>query len=151
MIWIPKPSMSSSRNWNRSFNQRPADNYLLKNIKKIAVIRIGGFSQIPIAEMTVKYWGRKYHILFIILISFWGLTVPTYTLFYSLEEMDVFHPPHWEDPVEESLLANFEKTWTASGWIFCAIISPQENEFLILFSVLALAPIPIEKTPTLRC
>jgi hypothetical protein len=101
--------------------------------------------------MTMKHWGQRYYILFIILVSFWGLTIPAYALFNSLEEMDAFRPPHWEDPIQESLLANIGKTWTGSGWILYAIISAQENEFLKLCSILALAPLPIEKRLTLRC
>jgi hypothetical protein len=99
----------------------------------------------------MKVWRDKYKILFIILISSWVLIFPTYCLFYSLDKIDVFRNPHWENPVQEDLLSDLQKKGIGSGWNFCAIISPQGKESLELFPDLSLNPLSIEKVPVLRC
>jgi hypothetical protein len=99
----------------------------------------------------VKGWRQKYQDLFIVLISFGILIFPTYGLFYSLEKMDVFRSPHWENPIQEDLLAVVDKKWAGSEWNFSAIIFPPKNESLKLFSALSLNPLSIEKVLVLRC
>ncbi len=99
----------------------------------------------------MKHWGQKYHILFIALISSWAIIFPTYGLYYSLEEMDVFRSPHWENLIQEPIGANIDKKWTGSGWILGEPVVSQEKELLNLFKVLGLSPSPPAKMPVLRC
>ena len=54
----------------------------------------------------MKDWRRKYQIYFITLISFWVLISPTYRLFYSLDNLDVFRSLHLENPIQADLLAD---------------------------------------------
>ena len=94
---------------------------------------------------------KKYEILFMILISFWVIIFPTYCLLYSLDKMDVFRSPHWENPVQEDLLAAVQREFIGSGGNYCAIVSPPGKEFFKLFPDLSLNPLLIEKVPVLRC
>ena len=64
----------------------------------------------------MKDWRNKYQVLFTTLISFWGLTLPTHCIVYSLDRVDVFRSPYWENPVQENLLNNVEKKLTGSGY-----------------------------------
>jgi len=102
----------------------------------------------------MKDWRNKYQVLFITLISFWALIFPTYCLFYSLDEVDMFCSPRWENRDQEDLLADVqdvEEELIGSGWNFCTFIFPQKIEFLKLLSDLSLNPLSIERVPVLRC
>ena len=99
----------------------------------------------------MKDWRNKYQVLFITLISFWALIFPTCCLFYSLDGMDVFRSPHWENPVQEDLLTDAPKELIASGGNLLGFISPQGKEFLTLFPDLHLNLLSIEKDLILRC
>ena len=85
------------------------------------------------------------------LISFWVLISPTYCLFYSLEEMDVFRSPHWENSVQEDLLTDLGKKWFGFGWIICALVLCQGRERFNISSTLFITSLPIQKTSILRC
>ena len=104
----------------------------------------------------MKDWRNKYQVLFITLISFWVLIFPTYCLFYSLDEVRVFCRSHWENPLQEELLADVqdaqdtEEELIGSGWNFSLLIGPSAIQFLKLLSGLSLNPL-IERVPVLRC
>jgi hypothetical protein len=99
----------------------------------------------------VKGWRHKYHILFVVLISFWILIFPTYSSIYSLEEMDVFRSPHWENPEQEDLLADLDKKWFPFGWIICALVLCPGKETFNIPSILFIPSFPIQKPSILRC
>ena len=99
----------------------------------------------------MKDWRRKYQVLFVTLISLWVLISPTYCLFYSLDKIDVFRRLHWEDPVQEDLLADVQQELVGVGWIFCAVIFDQGNEVSNTFPDLSVNPLSTEKVPILRC
>ena len=99
----------------------------------------------------MKDWRNKYQVLFITLISFWVLIFPTYCLFYSLDEVDVFRSPHWENPGQEDLLADVQKELIGSGGNFGGFIFLQGKESLRLFPDLSLNPLSIQRVPVLRC
>ena len=99
----------------------------------------------------MKDWRNKYQVLFITLISFWVLIFPTYCLFYSLDEVDVFRSPHWENPDQEDLLADVQKELIGSGGNWGCFIFLQGKELLRLFPYLSLNPLSIKKDPVLRC
>lgn len=93
---------------------------------------------------------NKYQVLFITLISFWALIFPTYCLFYSLDEVDVFRSLHWENPPQEDLLVDGQEELIGLAWNFCAFIFPQGKEFIKLISDLS-NPLFIKIVPVLRC
>jgi len=102
----------------------------------------------------MKDWRNKYQVLFITLISFWALIFPTYCLFYSLDEVDMFCSPRWEKPDQEDLLADVqdvEEELIGVGWNLGAFIVPQRIEFFRLFPDLSLNPLSIKRIPVLRC
>lgn len=99
----------------------------------------------------MKYWRRKYQVFLIILISFGILFFPTYALYYSLEGVDVFRNPHWENPDQGGLLGIFQKKWIGLGWISYGIIPLAGKEFIKLPPKLFLNPRSTDKTPVLRC
>ena len=99
----------------------------------------------------MKDWRHKYQVLFVTLISLWVLIFPACCLFYSLDKMDVFRSPHWENPVQEDLLIDLQKKWMGSGWLFCPVLFLQGKEVLRLFPDLLLNPLSIENILVLRC
>ena len=99
----------------------------------------------------MKVWQHKYQILFIILISFWEIALPTYVLIDSLEEMDVFRSPHWETPVQEDLLTDLGKKWFPFGWIVCALVLCQGRKRFNISSPHFITSLPVQKTSLLRC
>ena len=117
---------------------------------------INSLSSGPGRSLPMKDWRNKYQIPFITLISFWGLFFPTYCLFYSLDEVRVFCRSHWENPLQEELLADVqdvqdtEEELIGSGWNFSLPIGPSAIQFLKLLSGFSLNPL-IERVPILRC
>jgi len=77
----------------------------------------------------VKDWRHKYQVLLITPISFWVLFFPTYCLFYSLDGVDAFRSPHWENPVQEDLLIDLQKNGSDQDGIFAPLFSPREMSF----------------------
>jgi hypothetical protein len=101
--------------------------------------------------LVMKDWRKKYQIILIILISFWGLAFPTYCLVYSLDKLDVFRSPHWENSLQEDLLADQANKWIGLVWISCSIIFSQGKHFLKYVSSFFLSLLFIENISVLRC
>ena len=88
------------------------------------------------------------------LISLWVLISPTYCLFYSLDEADIFRRPHWENPDQEGLLADTpdpQEELIGSGWSMNVFIFAERKEFSRFIPALFLPLLAIERGPVLRC
>ena len=78
----------------------------------------------------MKGWGNKYRDFLLALISFWVLLSPSYCLFYSLDEADIFCRPHWEKFDSTELLEDVpdvQEELVGSGRNDCAYIIAQEK------------------------